>query len=317
VLVTGATGFVGLRLCELLTHEGFRVRAAVRSTAQQTGHAAETAVISDIGGRTDWGRALDGVECVAHLAARAHVIGDQRGESDLYMQTNAHGTERLAKACVQAGVRRFIYLSSVKVNGEGSAPGLPFSRDDEPHPADAYAVSKWIGETKLAEIAAGSSMQTAVVRSPLVYGPGVRANFLRLLRWVHGGVPLPFGSVENSRSLVSVWNLCNLIERLLRDSIPIRAVFMVSDGEDLSTPELIRRLGRAMGRPARLVPVPLAVLRWMTALTGRRAEFDRLCGSLTVDASSTRAELGWHPPLSVDEGLSRTARWFLSKVDAP
>jgi UDP-glucose 4-epimerase len=151
----------------------------------------------------------------------------------------------------------------------------------------------------------------------LVYGPGVRANFLRLLRWVDSGIPLPLGSVDNSRSLVSVWNLCDLIERLLRDSIPTSAVFMVSDGEDLSTPELIRRIGRAMDRPARLVPVPVAVLRCATALSGRRAEFERLCGSLTVDMSATRAELGWHPPVSVDEGLSRTTRWYLSRVDAP
>jgi nucleoside-diphosphate-sugar epimerase len=317
VLVTGATGFVGLRLCELLTQRGYRVRAAVRSKGRQAEHAAETTVVADIGRRTEWGAALDGVECVAHLAARAHVIGDQRGESDLYLETNAHGTERLANACAQAGIRRFVYLSSVKVNGERTAAGLPFSRADEPHPTDAYAVSKWIGETKLAEIAAISSMQTAVVRSPLVYGPGVRANFLRLLRWVDSGIPLPLGSVDNSRSLVSVWNLCDLIERLLRDSIPTSALFMVSDGEDLSTPELIRRIGRAMDRPARLVPVPVAVLRCATALSGRRAEFERLCGSLTVDMSATRAELGWHPPVSVDEGLSRTTRWYLSRVDAP
>jgi UDP-4-keto-D-QuiNAc 4-reductase len=317
VLVTGASGFVGLRLCELLTQRGYRVRAAVRSSGVLPGYAAETAVVADIGRRTDWGAALNGVECVAHLAARAHVIGDQRGESDLYMETNAYGTEQLANACSKAGIRRFVYLSSVKVNGEGTEPGLRFCGTDEPRPADAYAVSKWIGEMKLAEIAAKSSMQTAVVRSPLVYGPGVRANFLRLLRWVHRRVPLPFGSVQNSRSLVNVWNLCDLIERLLRDSIPVESVFMVSDGEDLSTPELIRRIGRAMDRPARLIPVPLAVLRYATALTGRRAEFERLCGSLAVDMRATRAELGWHPPVSLDEGLSRTAGWFLSTVEAP
>jgi nucleoside-diphosphate-sugar epimerase len=244
------------------------------------------------------------------------VIGDQLGEAELYMETNARGTGQLADACSQSGIRRFVYLSSVKVNGEGTGAGMRFCGTDEPRPADPYAVSKWIGEMKLAEIAAKSSMQTTVVRSPLVYGPGVRANFLRLLRWVHRRVPLPFANVQNSRSLVSVWNLCDLIERLLRDSIPIRSVFMVSDGEDLSTPELIRRIGRAMDRPARLIPVPLAVLRCATALTGRGAEFERLCGSLAVDMCATRTELGWHPSVSLDEGLSRTARWFVSKVEA-
>jgi nucleoside-diphosphate-sugar epimerase len=316
VLVTGATGFVGQRLCELLSQQGYCVRAAVRTDRYRSTHAAEKVVVGEIGALTDWSGALDGVECVVHCAARAHVIGDLRRESHRYMEANAYGTERLAKACVQAGIRRFVYLSSVKVNGERTR-GLPFSRGDEPHPTDAYAVSKWIGETRLAEVAAASSMETAVVRSPLVYGPDVRANFLRLMRWVDSRLPLPFGRIENSRSLVSVWNLCDLIERLIRDAIPKDTVFMVSDGEDLSTPELIRRIGEAMGRRAKLLPVPVALLRCVAELAGRRAEFERLCGSLTVDMSSTCSELGWRPPVSVDEGLARTVHWYLSKVNDP
>ena len=178
-------------------------------------------------------------------------------------------------------------------------------------------MSKWAGEIRLAAVAVASTMETAIVRSPLVYGPRVRANFLRLMTLVERRIPLPLASVSNSRSLVSVWNLCDLIERLLRDAIPPNAVFMVSDGEDLSTPELLRRMGRAMGRPARLLPVPVTALRAAAAIAGRREEFERLCQSLTVDISTTRRELGWSPPLSVDEALARTARWYVSRGDAP
>ena len=316
VLVTGATGFVGGQLCEALSRQGYTVRGALRTDQPLADKTTEKALVGEIGARTDWVRALDGVECVVHCAARAHVIGDQRGERNLYMEANAMGTERLASACVAAGVRRFVFLSSIKVNGEATTE-RPFSRLDRPNPTDPYAVSKWEGETRLQAVATSSPMQCAVVRSPLVYGPKVRANFLRLMRWVDTRVPLPFGAVKNSRSLVSVWNLCNLIERLLRDAIPKHGVFMVSDGADLSTPELIRRLGVAMGRPARLLPVPVTVLRALGALCGRGAEVERLCGSLAVDISSTCSDLGWRPPVSVDEGLARTAGWYLSRGSEP
>jgi UDP-4-keto-D-QuiNAc 4-reductase len=316
VLITGATGFVGSQLCEALSRQGYVVRGAVRTDPPLFDKAVEKALVGEIGALTEWGRALDGVECVVHCAARAHISGDQQGERHLYMEANAIGTERLAKACLAAGVRRFVFLSSIKVNGEGTAE-RPFSSLDRPNPKDPYAQSKWEGETRLKSVAAASAMEIAIVRSPLVYGPRVRANFLRLLRWVDGRVPLPFGAVKNSRSLVSVWNLCNLIERLLRDSISNQGVFMVSDGADLSTPELIRKMGAALGRPARLLPVPVTVLRALGALSGRRAEVERLCGSLIVDISSTCSELGWKPPVTVDDGLARTAAWYLSRGNEP
>jgi nucleoside-diphosphate-sugar epimerase len=316
VLITGATGFVGSQLCEALSRQGYVVRGAVRTDQPLFDKTAEKTVVGEIGALTEWGRALDGVECVVHCAARAHIAGDQRGQRHLYLEANAIGTERLAQACLAAGVRRFVFLSSIKVNGESTAQ-RPFSSLDRPNPRDPYAQSKWEGETRLKAVAAACAMQTAIVRSPLVYGPRVRANFLRLLRWVDGRVPLPFGAVKNSRSLVSVWNLCNLIERLLRDSIPKHGVFMVSDGADLSTPELIRKIGAALRRPARLLPVPVTVLRALGALSGRRAELERLCGSLIVDISSTCSELGWKPPLSVDEGLARTAAWYLARGAEP
>jgi nucleoside-diphosphate-sugar epimerase len=312
VLVTGATGFVGRQLCELLSERGYRVRAALRTDRSFPIVVAESVVVGDIGANTDWAAALDGVECVVHCAALAHIIGDQRGLSNRYMECNARGTENLMQASVDAGVRRFVYLSSIKVNGEKSVKS-PFSRLDTPNPGDDYAMSKWRAETRVVEIAGISSTEAAIVRPPLVYGPEVRANFLRLMRWVDSRVPLPLGLVENSRSLVSIWNLCDLVERLLRDSIPRNAVFMVSDGEDLSTTELIRRIGLAMDRPVKLIPVPVSVLRVLGALSGRKAEIERLCGTLTVDIASTCSELRWRPPISVDEGLARTARWYFSR----
>lgn len=316
VLVTGAAGFVGRQLCETLSGSGYAVRAALRTGVDIPRHALEHVVVGDIDRRTDWGAALDQVQLVVHCAARAHVMGDVKGESDRYMETNAYGTEQLASASVAAGVRRFVYLSSVKVNGERTT-GRPFSREDEPRPAGPYGASKWAGESRLAAVAAESTMEMAIVRSPLVYGPRVRANFLRLLTLVERRIPLPLASISNARSLVSVWNLCDLIGRLLRDAIPENAVFMVSDGEDLSTPELLRRMGTAMRRPARLLPVPAAALRAAAAITGRREELERLCESLTVDISATRGELAWSPPVSVDEALARTVRWYVSKGDAP
>lgn len=316
VLVTGASGFVGRQLCESLSLRGYRVRAALRNDQLLPIQVAETVVVGDIGSRTRWDVALAGVEFVVHCAALAHIIGDQGGLSQRYMECNAHGTETLARACADAQIHRFVHVSSVKVNGENTAE-LPFSRTDTPSPGDAYAVSKWQAEMRVLEIAGSSSMQAAIVRPPLVYGPGVRANFLRLMRWIDNGLPLPFGSARNSRSLVNVWNLCDLIERLLRGSIPRNAVFMVSDGEDLSTTELIRRLSLAMGHPARLIPVPLPILRTLSTLVGRRPEFDRLCGTLEVDIAATCSELGWRPPISVDDGLARTAEWYFSRNLTP
>jgi UDP-glucose 4-epimerase len=314
ILVTGASGFVGRHLCELLTGRGYVVRAALRSPAAHCGFSAERAIVGDIGADTEWSVALEGVEAVVHCAARAHAIGDLRGLEPLYLESNAHGTQRLARAAATAGVRRFVYLSSVKVNGD-PANSAPLTSFDVPHPTDAYGRSKYLGETHLQRIAAATTMQSAIVRSPLVYGPGVRANFLRLLRSVARGVPLPLGRVENSRSLVSVWNLCDLLERLLREPLPAHGVFMVSDAENLSTVDLVRRIGLAMGRPARLLPVPVGMLRAAGILTGRRAEVARLCGSLTVDSSLTRSELAWYPPMSVDEALARTVAWYLAVSD--
>jgi UDP-glucose 4-epimerase len=228
------------------------------------------------------------------------------------MEINARGTATLAAASTQAGVRRLVYLSSVKVNGE-ETHGHAYSPQDHPHPAGAYGLSKWLGEKHLLEAATGTSMEAVIVRSPLVYGSGVRANFLRLLRWVEREWPLPLRSVNNRRSLVSVWNLCDLLHLLLKHPSAAGGVWMVSDGEDLSTPELVRRLGRAMNRRVRLLPVAPTVLQICGLLSGRNEAVTRLCGSLSVDITRTRRELGWSPPLSINEGLARTSTWYLTE----
>lgn len=313
VLITGATGFVGSTLCEVLARAGYTVRAAVRSERTASSPmVAERVVVGEIGASTDWDCALDDVAVVVHAAARAHVLTDSPANAALCMETNGRGTEQLARAAARAGVRRLVYLSSVKVNGESAALCEPYTSLDTPRPADAYGISKLAGERHLLEIAGRTSLEATIVRPPLVYGPLVRANFLRLLRWVERGVPLPLGSIDNCRSLVSVWNLTNLIAQLLEHPAAPGRTWMVSDGEDISTPALIRRMAHAFRRKSRLLPVPVSLLRAAGSAIGWRAEIDRLCGSLVVDIALTRRDLGWSPPVSLDEGLARTVMWYRS-----
>jgi nucleoside-diphosphate-sugar epimerase len=311
--VTGATGFVGRVLCELLTRRGLRVRAATRTPAPAGGAFAEVSPVGEIGAQTEWQAALEGVDWVLHLAARAHVMGVAAAETDAYQEVNARGTARLVTAAAAAGVTRLVYLSSVKVNGEATA-GAAYSALDEPQPQDAYGRSKWQGERELQALAQGSALEFAIVRAPLVYGAGVRANFLRLMSWVDRGTPLPFGSVHNLRSLIGVWNLADVLLRIAEHPAAAGRVWMVSDGADVSTPELIRALGRALGRSPRLVRVPVALLRLAARLAGRGAEVQRLCASLQVDSTPVRTQLGWEPPLTLAAGLERTAAWYRSEA---
>jgi nucleoside-diphosphate-sugar epimerase len=307
VLVTGTTGFVGRTLCAQLAQAGFRVRAALRVARPVPDCIAESAVSGELGSSTDWRSALEGVELVVHAAALTHLGRESRADGERYAEINARGTGRLAQAAAAAGVRRFVFLSSIKVNGEECAQ--PYRADDAPLPRDGYARSKLEGERLLREAAAASGMEAVIVRPPLVYGPGVRANFLRLMRWIDRGWPLPFGALSNRRSLVNVWNLSDLIATLLAYPRAAGGVWLVSDGEDLSTAELARRIGAALQREVRLPPVPVAMLRICGALAGRRAEMARLCGSLTVDTAATRA-LPWSAPVAMAEALARTAAWY-------
>ncbi len=311
VLVTGAGGFVGRALCKVLDQSGFPVRAALRDGSSVSAGVVDRVVVGEISAATNWDEALSGVGWVIHAAARVHVLNDDPANVQAYLETNAYGTRRLAEAAARAGVSRFVFLSSVKVNGERTS-GRAFSAGDRPLPQDAYGESKRLGEHYLMEVAAAGSMDAVIVRPPLVYGPNVRANFLRLMNWVDAERPLPLGAVNNARSLVNIWNLCDLLVLLLQHPNAARSTWMVSDGQDLSTPDLIRRIGVAMHRRVRLLPVPVPLLRLCGAVLGQRSRLERLCGSLTVDIEATRQQLGWIPPVSVDEALRRTAEWYFS-----
>jgi UDP-N-acetyl-alpha-D-quinovosamine dehydrogenase len=312
VLVSGATGFIGRELCGQLARAGFKVRAALRTERAVPACIAEKVVVGDITGATQWGGALENVDLVVHAAAHTHVLHDTTADARLYMQTNADGTQALAAESVRYGVGRFVYLSSVKVNGEGGSTRA-YQAGDEPKPQDGYGASKWLAEQRLWATVAQTPMQGVVVRPPLVYGPGVRANFMRLLRWIDQERVLPLGAIKNRRSLVSVWTLCDLLIRLLDHPAAVSRTWMVSDGEDVSTPDLVRRIAHAMGRRARLLSVPTAALHLAGALLGKGADVRRLCDSLTVDIAPTRQQLGWSPPVSLEEALARTVSWYQSQ----
>jgi len=301
---------VGRTLCDILIQAGYEVRMALRNrgnTVPQPGRSE--VLVGDISGETAWDRALQNVQLVVHAAGRAHVLKDTAENAHLYERVNAEATRALCAASVRAGVKRFVYLSSIKVNGEQTGE-RPFTSEDVPNPQDPYALSKLHAENSVREAAAGTQMEVAIVRPPLVYGPGVRANFLRLLQLIERGYPLPFGSIDNRRSLVGVWNLCDLVMHLLSCPLASGKVWLIADDESLATRELLVRIAHAMDLKLRLVPVPAAVLRIAGGLLGKRAEVDRMCGSLLVDAGPTRRELNWTAPLSVDEGLARTVRWY-------
>lgn len=312
VLVTGANGFVGRALCDALAVSGRRVRRAVRA---ETAGLEDAIAVGDICGSTDWGRALDSVSCVVHLAARTHVLRETASDPLAeYRRINVDGTDALARQAARAGVRRVVFLSSIKVNGEAAA--APFTERDAPRPEDGYGISKWEAEQALARAAAEGAMEFVILRPPLVYGPGVRGNFLRMMRLVARGVPLPIASIANRRSLIYLGNLVDAIVAVSGSPRAAGRTFLVSDGEDVSTPDLARAIAHALGVPPRLLPCPRTVLELGAALTGRRAELARLTGSLQVDGSALRRELGWSPRHTLAQGLAETARWYHAQSDA-
>lgn len=268
----------------------------------------------DLGPHADWREALREVDVVVHLAARVHVMREASSDPLAeFRRCNVAGTLRLAQQAAGAHVRRLIYLSSIKVNGESTAPGRPYTADDSPAPRDPYGVSKLEAERALQEVSATSRMETVIIRPPLVYGPGVKANFERMMRWLRRGIPLPLGAVRNRRSLLALDNLVDLIRVCLTHPAAADRVFLAADGEDLSTPDLLRRLGRALGVSPRLVPFPVPLLRAAGRLTGHSEVVERLCGSLQVSIASTRERLRWTPPVGVDVALERAARHFLAR----
>lgn len=253
---------------------------------------------------------------IVHLAARVHVMADTSADPlHEFRKVNAVWTDRLARAATSAGVRRFVYMSSIKVNGEQSM--VPFTERDSPNPQDPYGMSKWEAEQALATVSSQTRLETVVIRSPLVYGPDVGGNFRQLLNVLEKGIPLPFAGVENRRSLIYRGNLVDALSRCVHDKLAAGKTYFVSDGDDLSTPELVRRLGNALGLSARLWPLPHSVLRGFGQLVGKQVVVDRLLRSLQVDSSKIRKELDWHPPFSVDQGLAATATWFRARATNP
>jgi nucleoside-diphosphate-sugar epimerase len=303
LLVTGASGFVGAALCQALAARDVLFVPCVRKITPAYIQGTTAFETGDLSGPVDWASALAGCSVVVHLAARVHMMQEQAADPEaVYRAMNVDATMRLAEQAAEQGVRRFIYVSSVKVNGERTL-GRPFRADDPPAPEDAYGRSKLAAELALQAWAAKTGTELVIVRPPLVYGPGVRANFLRLMQLVQSGVPLPLGGIRNSRSMVALGNLVDFL--LLCASHPgaTGATWMVSDNRDLSLPELISLIASAMGRPARLLPVPAGMLSAGAALLGRRAAAGRLLDSLQVDVSPALERLGWTPPLDVETGI--------------
>lgn len=310
ILVTGATGFIGRALCMELSGKGRVVRAAARGVAHPH-PLVEVVSVGEIGPTTEWGSALVGVDTVIHLAGLAHAPPKlQRDNQNSYREVNAMGAAHIAGQAAVKGVRRFVYLSTAKVCGD-AAQNRPFNETDISDSKDPYTASKREAEKLLWDIAAETGLEIVILRPPLVYGPGVKANFLRLMEWVRRGVPLPLEKVNNRRSLIYVGNLVDAIVTCVAHPKAAGQTFLVSDNEDVSTPELVRRMARALERPARLFRVPPALLRAGARLMGKQEEVDRLLGSLVVDSSKIRRELGWTPPYTMEQGLAETVRWYL------
>ena len=302
-VVTGATGFIGQAVCAGFLKAGWRVRGLARRTPSQPLQGIE--LLSLDLERDDPALLLEGADVVIHLAGRAHILEDNsRDPRAAFQSANSDATQRLAQAAVKAGVRRMLFASTAKVHGEES-PGRPFTERDAPDPQDDYSRSKWDAEQRLRSILPDST----ILRPPLVYGRGVGANFLRLMKLVERGIPLPLAAVDNRRSMVFVENLADCF--LTCATLPAAAgrTFLVSDGEDVSTPQLLRRLGAHMNAPANLWPCPPSLLRFGATLLGKRSEADRLLGSLQIDSSAVLG-VGWKRPHSLEEGLERTVLWY-------
>lgn len=311
VLVTGATGFIGSRLTgALAATNAYTVRAATRRPQAVTG-GAEAIQVNHVNAQTDWSSALADTDTVIHLAARVHVTRETSTTplAD-YRAVNVAGTMALAEQAAARGVRRFIHLSTVKVHGPSTTGRRPFRADDPQAPEDAYAQSKAEAEAALLALASTTLMEIVILRPPLVYGPGVKGNFATMMRWLNRGVPLPLGHTNNRRSLLALDNLIDLIHTCINHPNAANSAFLAGDDDDLSTTELLRRIGDQLGRPARLIPVPRAAMHLAARLTGQEAIYHRLFGSLQTDITSTRQRLNWAPPLTVEQGLKVTTDAF-------
>lgn len=314
ILVTGANGFVGRALCGYAASHGFHVKAATRSACHFDG-GVKNVITGTVDGDTDWVAALSGIDVVIHLAARVHVMRDDSSDPLAeFRRVNTAGTEHLARSAAASGVERLVYVSSIKVNGEETCDGRIYSEQDVPAPQDHYGVSKWEAELALHRVARETGLEVVIVRPPLVYGSGVKGNFAQMLRAVAHSVMLPFGLVHNQRDLVYVGNLVDALIACASHPLAAGQTYLVSDGEAVSTPELLRRLAEAMNVSSRVFPFPEAFLKLMGKLAGKSAQIERLLGSLRVDSGKIRHELNWVPPYTLHEGLEATAKWYLAKI---
>jgi nucleoside-diphosphate-sugar epimerase len=308
-LVTGSNGFVGRILCGTLAQHNWHVVGVSRRPAYRAGNSKIHDICLPLNTAPDrWREIMVSIGCVVHLAARVHQLDESAGPADDAYHVNVDGSRFVAEQAALAGVKRFVFLSSIKVNGEGDI-GRPYTADDAPNPKDRYAQSKMDAERALVEICRDAGMELIIVRPPLVYGPGVRANFERLLKLAALGLPLPLLAIDNRRSLISVWNLASFIQTTMTHPAAEK-VWLVSDGEDLSTPDLFARLARLMGNESKLFKLSPIWLKRIAAVIGFGAEADRLCNSLQVDISPAHARLNWTPPISVNEGLARTVEAY-------
>jgi nucleoside-diphosphate-sugar epimerase len=305
ILLTGATGFLGSRLAEKLqSRSEFNLTAAVRRPVEIRG--ARIVEVRALDADTDWSTALTNQRVVIHAAARAHIIKDEAVDPlAKYRRINVEGTLKLAQQAATSGVKRFIFISSIKVNGEQSSLGKPFTAHCSPAPEDAYGISKWEAEMGLKQLAAETGLEVVIIRPPLVYGPGVKGNFASMLKLVERGLPLPLGAIHNQRSLVALDNLVDLIITCIEHPAAANEVFLAGDGHDISTTELLQSVAKAMGKPSRLIYIPESLLMLGAVALGKRAVAQRLLGSLQTDISKAQTLLGWEPPISMKEGLRR------------
>ncbi len=310
MLVTGANGFVGQVLCAEAVRCGLHIRGAIRAACESSA-GIEVAVVGEIDGETDWTDALRDVEVIIHLAARVHVMRDAAADPLAeFLKVNLHGTVNLVEQAARTGVKRFVYVSSVKVNGEQTTESQTFVESDQPDPQDPYAVSKWQAEQALQRIAQDTGLEVVIVRPPLVYGPGVKGNFISLLAAIDKSMPLPLTGAHNARSLLYVGNLVDALIVCATHPVAAGQTYLLSDGKDVSTATLVEKINQALGRNSRAFYFPRPALRAVAVMLGRAEQVDRLFGSLRVSDKKIRAELGWSPPYTLEQGLRATVDWY-------
>jgi len=316
ILITGSTGFVGQKLCKKLISANYSIREAVRSNSEKQLGIKEIFNVGEIDKSTNWSASLQDIDCVIHCAARAHVMNENKLDTlATYRKVNVDGTRNLAEQCAKAGVKRLIFLSSIKVNGEKTKVSFSFRHDDNPKPEDAYGISKWEAELALQKVSKKYGIEIVIIRAPLVYGPNVKGNFLKLINIAARRIPLPISRVNNVRSFVGVENLIDLISCCIKHPAAAGKIFLVSDNKDMSTPELLKKIGKAMGKCQYFIPLPVSILQFLGAIIGKSSEIERLVSNLQVDCNNTFEVLGWRPPVNSDDAITETIKWYLNQND--